>query len=383
MLADVNRTRPWFAIAIVASACGVGGSSALDASGAGADGAEPDIDGSTEPTRLVAYVGGGADIGWYDVDTSTGALSAISSIPAFRTGASFLAVHGHHLYAVTSGDRVGAYSIDPETAGLTFINDVASGGSGPAHVSVDATGGFVLVANYGSGQVAVMPVQGDGGLAAATQMIAAGANAHQILTDPSNAYAVVPCLGDDKVAQYSFDAGSGALTANAVPELDTADGAGPRHIAFAPDGEHAYLINELDSTLSALAWDDATGRLTELQTVSSRANGATGPNTCAEVVVHPNGMFVYGSNRGDDDIAVFSIDASTGMMTLVDHESTQGMTPRNFAIDPTGRLLYAANQDSDTVVAFEIDPQTGRLAPTASPIAVPTPQFVGIVALPL
>ena len=372
----------WLALLMVAGACG-GGSSTVDASAGGDGDAAPTIDGSTRPTRFVAYVSGGDDIAWYQVDKSTGALSPISSIAAFRTDASFLAVSGDHLYAVTSGNRVGAYSIDPETAGLTFINDVASGGTGPAHVSVDATGGFVLVANYGSGHVAVMPVQGDGGLAEATQAFVAGGNAHQIVADPSNENVVVPCLGDDKVAQYLFDASTGALNANAVPELDTASGAGPRHIAFAPDGRHAYLINELDSTLSALAWDEPTGRLSELQTVSSRAEGAPGDNTCAEVVVHPGGTFVYGSNRGDDNIAVFSIDASTGRLTLVEHESTQGMTPRNFTIAPGGELLFAANQDSNTVVPFKIDTATGRLTPTAAPITVPTPKFVGIVELPL
>src|SRR4029079_5836552 len=128
--------------------------------------------------------------------------------------------------------------------------------------------------------------------------------------------------------------------------------------------EHAYLINETDSTLSALEWDAATGRLAEIETVSSRASGATGDNTCAEVLVHPSGAFVYGSNRGDDNIAVFSVDESTGRLTLVEHESTQGMRPRNFAIDPGGRLLYAANQDSDSVVPFAIEPATGRLTPT-------------------
>jgi 6-phosphogluconolactonase len=340
-------------------------------------------DAPTTPTRFVAYVSGGDDIAWYDVDKATGALSPVSSIAAFRTGANFLAVHGNYLYAVTSGNRVGAYSIDPATASLTFINDVASGGTGPAHVSVDRTGKFVLVANYTSGHVAVYPVQASGGLGTALQPIVAGAMAHQIVTDPSNKFVVVPCLGDDKVAQYTFNSSTGALMTNTVPQLDTANGAGPRHIAFAPDGTHAYLINEVNSTLSALAWDGTTGRLSELQTVSSRASGATGTNTCAEVVVHPNGKFVYGSNRGDNNIAVFAIDGSTGMLTLVEHESTQGMTPRNFTIDPTGTLLYAANQNSNTVVPFKIDPATGKLSPTASPIAVPTPQFVGIVALPL
>jgi 6-phosphogluconolactonase len=368
-------------IATVLAACGGGDSPAADAGGGAGGDAAGASDGASEPARMVAYVSGGDDIAWYDVDRSTGALSPISSIASFRPGASFLAVHGDHLYAVTSGDRVGAYSIDPATAGLTFINDVDSGGDGPTHLSVDATGAFVLVAHYGSGHVAVMPVDRDGGLAAATTTLVAGGNAHQIVPAPSNQHVVVPCLGDDKVAQYLFDAGTGGLTPNAVPQVDTAEGAGPRHIAFAPDGEHAYLINELDSTLSALAWDQATGRLSEIETVSSRADDATGDNTCAEVVVHPSGGFVYGSNRGDDDIAVFSIDPSSGGLTLVENEPTLGMKPRNFTIDPTGAFLYAANQDSDSVVPFAIDPATGRLTPTASPIAASTPQFVGIVAL--
>lgn len=334
---------------------------------------------ASTPTKLVAYVSGGADIAWYDVDKTSGALTKISSIAAFRTGANFLAMRGiDHLYAVTSGDRVGAYSIDP-TGGLTFINDVSTGGSGPAHVSVDRSGKYVFVANYGGGSVAVLPIQPDGGLAAATQVVASGANAHQILSDASGDFVFVPCLGDNKVAQYHFAAGT--LTPNS--QLDTAAGAGPRHLAFAPDAKHAYLINEVNSTLSALVYDATTGRLSELQTLSTRASGATGTNTTAEVVVHPNGKFVYGSNRGDNNIVVFAIDASTGMLTLVEHESTQGMTPRNFTVDPSGTLLYAANQNSNTVVPFSIDPATGRLTPTATSISVQTPQFVGIIALPL
>jgi 6-phosphogluconolactonase len=348
--------------------------------GSGSD-AAPMIDAPPAATRFVAYVSGGADIAWYDVNKTTGALTATSSIASFRTGANFLAFHGNYLYAVTSGNRVGAYSIDPGTAALTFINDVDTGGTGPAHVSTDATGANVFVANYGSGHIAVYAVRSDGGLDAASQTILAGANAHQIVTDPSNKFVVVPCLGDNKVAQYVLNAGT--LTANATPSVSTAAGAGPRHIAFAPDGKHAYLVNELNSTLQALAFDTTTGRLTSLQTLSTRAAGAMGTNTGAEVVVHPNGKFVYSSNRGDNNIAVFSIDATTAMVTLVANTPTQGMTPRNFTIDPAGKFLYVANQNSGNVVPLAIDGTTGKLTPTASPITVPTPQFIGIVALPL
>jgi len=363
-------------LAVLLGAC-AGDSPTTNDAMTGGDGG----DASTQPTRFVAYISGGADIAWYDVDKTSGALTAVSKIAAFATGASFLAFHGNNMYAVTSGDRVGAYTIDPTTAGLTFVNDVASGGSGPTHVSVDKTGAYVFVANYGSGHIAVYPVQAGGRLGAATQTILAGANAHEILPDPSNSFVVVPCLGDDKVAQYVL--ASGALMANAVPQLATAAGAGPRHISFAPDGKHAYLINELNSTLSALAFDTTSGQLTEIQTVSTRAAGAAGTNTGAEVVVHPSGKFVYGSNRGDNNIAVFSIDATTARVTLIANTSTQGMTPRNFTIDPSGKFLYAANQNSGTVVPFAIDTTTGLITPTASPINVPTPQFVGIIALPL
>jgi 6-phosphogluconolactonase len=365
-------------LALVLGACG-SSSAGTDAAGSGSD-ASPD---AAVPTRYVAYVSGGANIDWYDVDKATGALGHISSIAAFRTGANFLAVHGLHLYAVTSGDRVGAYTIDPATAGLAFINDVGTGGTGVAHVSVDRSGANVLVANYGSGHVDVIPVRGDGGLGTPLAPLLVGVKAHQIITDASNHHVFVPCLGDDKVAQFLFEPSTGALTANSPAQLDTANGAGPRHLALAPDGKHAYLIDELDSTLSALALDSVTGRLTMLQTVSTRASGATGTNTGAEVVVHPNGKFVYGSNRGDNNIAVFSIDQTTGMVTEVDHTSTQGMTPRNFTIDPSGTLLFVANQNSGTVVPLKIDPVTGKLTATASSVSVPTPQFVGIVELPL
>jgi 6-phosphogluconolactonase len=381
-MADVYSVsmRTWWLIAVLA-ACEAGSPPRTDSNTTGGDG--PMTDTPQAATRFVAYISGGPDIAWYDVDKATGALTSISSIAAFRTGASFLAFHGNYLYAVASGNRVGAYSVDPATGAITFINDVAAGGNGPTHVSLDRTGAYVLVANYGGGNISVFPVQSGGGLGAAMQTIASGANAHQILTDASNQYVFVPCLGDDKVAQYVRSATTGMLTANTVPQLDTANGAGPRHMAFAPNGTRAYLINELNSTFSALAYDGATGRLTELQTVSTRASGAVGTNTTAEVVVHPNGRFVYGSNRGDNNIVVFSIDQGTGMVTAIDHTSTQGMIPRNFTIDPSGKFLYAANQSSNNVVPFAIDATTGRLTPTASPITAQTPQFVGIIELPL
>lgn len=339
-----------------------------------------------KPAHLVAYVSGySTDIARFDVDRTSGALTAAGTISAFAASPSFLAIDpaAAHLYAVSEAtSRVGGYSIDPATGTLTALNDVASGGNGPAHVFVDRSGASVMVANYGDGQVAVFTIQADGRLAAAHQTLLAGQNAHQILTDPSNRFAFVPCLGSDWVAQYTFDATTGTLTANAVPHLMTANNAGPRHLAFAPDGKFAYLLNEKASTLSALALDTTTGRLSELQTVSTLPSGFSGSNTGAEVWVHPGGNFVYASNRGDNSIAVFSRSSMTGMVTLVGHTKTGGATPRDFTLDPDGRFVYAANQGSNNVVQLAVDAAAGMLAATGSPVSASMPTFVGIVTLP-
>jgi len=333
------------------------------------------------PAHQIAYVSGnGPDILRFDVGQN-GALSPLGATPAFAANPSFLAITASAVYAVSEATgRVGAYARSQDSGALTLINDASSGGAGPAHVAVDRGGGYVLVANYSDGAVSTLAIRSDGGLAA-PRTIQAGKNAHMIVTDPSNRYAFVPCLGDNYVAQYRFDAATGQLTPNATPHLATAAGAGPRHLAFAPDGVHAYLINEIASTLSALALDTATGQLRELQTVSTRAAGATGTNTGAEVWVHPSGRFVYASNRGDNTIAVFAI-AGDGRITPVGQAQTGGQTPRSFAIDATGAWLYVANQGTSTVVPFAIDPRTGMPSPTASAVTATSPEFVALVAAP-
>lgn len=336
--------------------------------------------------HLVAYVSGySTDIARFDVDRTSGALTPADTITAFAGNPSFMAIDpaAAHLYAVSeSTSRVGGYAIDPATGALTSLNDVASGGNGPAHVFVERSGHSVLVANYGDGNVAVFPIQADGRLGAASQTLLAGQNAHQIITDPSNKFAFVPCLGSDWVAQYTFDATTGTLTPNATPHLMTAANAGPRHLAFAPDGKFAYLLNEKASTLSVLALDTTTGRLSALQTVSTLPSGFSGSNTGAEVWVHPGGNFVYASNRGDNSIAVFSRNATTGMVTLVGHTKTGGATPRDFTLDPDGRFVYAANQGSNNVVQLAVDATAGTLTQTGSPVSASMPTFVGVVALP-
>jgi 6-phosphogluconolactonase len=344
-------------------------------------------DASKPVATLVAYASGYApDIDWFSLDAKTGALTLQGDIAAFGTSPSFLAVSpdATHLYAVDENTpgRVGAYAIDEANGSLTFQNAVSSGGDGPPFVSLDATGKFVLVANYTSGSVSVLPVQADGSLGAAVTTLSVGAESHMILTDPTNHFAFVPCKGADYVAQFLFDAATGQLTPNAVPQVATATGAGPRHLAFHPNGRFAYLINETNSTMSLYGFDSTHGTLTEIQTVSTIPSSFTGPNTAAEVHVHPSGAWLFGSNRGDDSIVVYSLDATTGEMKLVGFTPSGGMSPRDFALDPTGTFLYAANQDAGNVVPFRFDPDAGTLAAVGSAVTVPAASFVGLAVLP-
>jgi 6-phosphogluconolactonase len=370
---------------LVAGACGGSNGTMIDAhtGDAGGDDAARD---ASPPAHVIAYVSGNApNLAWFDVANDTGALTAAGTKAAWAGNPSFLAFDPSrtHLYAVSeSGSRVGAYAIDAATGALAFLNDVASGGSGPAHVYVEPSGKWVLAANYGDGRVGVFAIGTDGKLGAAKQVLLAGANAHEIITDPGNHFAFVPCLGSDYVAQYAFDAATGTLTPNATPHFMTASGAGPRHMAFSPDGKFAYLLAEKTSTLSALSFDGATGRLSQVQTVSTLPAGFSGANTGAEVWVHPSGAFVFTSNRGHDSIATFSRDATTGRVTLVGHTKTGGKTPRDFTLDAAGKFLYVANQGSGDVRTFAIDAQSGMLSPVGTAVTAQAPTFVGLVALP-
>ncbi len=335
-----------------------------------------------------AYVGSGNGVvSIYTLNVATGALADAGSVNA-GPNPSFLAIDPakKYLYAVNEGgsgnSAVASFAINPTNGALTPINSQPSQGAGPAHVSVDKTGKWVFAANYGGGTVAVFPVRPDGGLGPFSDTDASGMNAHQILTDPTNKFVVVPTLGENHVVQYVFNSTTGTLTLNSVPYLATDGGAGPRHIAFHPTGKFAYLINEKSSTLQALAFDDVTGRLTPLQQVSTLPAGFSGSNTTAEVFVHPNGRFVYGSNRGHNSIVAFAINPMTGTLTLLGHTPTGGNTPRSFGIDPAGTVLLAANQDSNSVTSFRIDVDAGTLSALGQTKTVNSPAFVGVVYLP-
>ena len=328
-------------------------------------------------------------------DSATGKLSD-PELAVETKSPNFLAVHpnGKFLYAVgemntTSGKRgssVDAFAINGKTGKLTLLNQQSSKGGGPCHVSVDATGKCVMVANYGSGSIASLPVRADGSLGEAATTIQhsgssvnpgrqSGPHAHVICPSPDNRFALTCDLGLDKVLVYQLDAAAAKLIPNNPPFASVAPGAGPRHLAFSPDGKFVYVINEMKLTITAFAYEAANATMTEVQMLSTLPANytATEKDSTAEISVHPSGKFVYGSNRGHDSIAVFAADAKTGKLTLLQNEPTQGKTPRHFAIDPTGHWLLAENQNSDSVVVFGIDTATGKLKPTGQTIIVGSP----------
>ena len=275
---------------------------------------------------------------------------------------------------------------------MTALNQRSSGGPGPAHLSLDEAGGTALVANYGGGSIAVLPIAADGKLEGPTQFIqhtGSSVNpdrqkephAHQILTDPSNHFVYVADLGIDKIMIYRFDAATRALAAAAPPSAALKPGAGPRHMAIAASGRFAYVINELTCTVTAFTRDTSTGALTEMQTVSTLPAGAAmqrGYST-AEIMLSPTGAFLYGSNRGHDSITVFAVDKASGRLSFAGNTPTGGKTPRGFGIEPGGGYLLAGNQNSDSVVVFRIDRATGKLTPSGASITVGAPVDVKFV----
>ena len=329
----------------------------------------------------------------YRLDGATGALKYSSKIIGVENP-SFLEIHprGRYLYAVNeigefegkASGAVTAFYIHQGTGEISFLNQRATGGGAPCHLSVDATGQFLLVANYGGGSVASFPIGSDGRLGEASDFVQhqgssvnpqrqEGPHAHSIMIDAGNRYAFSPDLGLDKILIYQLDVANGQLTPNTQPWVRVHPGAGPRHFDFHPNGKYAYVINELDSTFTAFRYDGSAGTLTELQTISTLPEDFDGTSHCADVHVHPSGKFLYGSNRGHDSIAICAIDAETGMLDYIGCESTQGQAPRNFGLNPEGTFLFAANQQTDTIVTFAIDTGTGELTATGDVVEVPTP----------
>jgi 6-phosphogluconolactonase len=356
----------------------------------------------TEPIRFGTgqiLEGKGKGIYVYRFDTSSGSIEQCGLTEGVRNP-SYLAFDPSRrfLYAVNelkefegaATGAVSAFSIDPDSGRLSFLNMKPTHGTDPCHLTVDQTGRYVLVANFMSGSVCVLPVREDGSLGDATDVIQhqgssihpvrqSGPHAHAVTLDGAGRYAFVPDLGLDKLMIYKFVSNRGKLEPNDEPWVEVTAGAGPRQLVMHPQGGYAYLINELDSTMTAYRYDRDKGSLREIQTLSTLPENFEGASTCAEVQISPSGKFLYGSNRGHDSIVIYAIDQTNGMLRCIGHESTQGKIPRNFVIDPAGEFLLAANQDTGNIVTFRLDPTSGELMPTGHSVDVPTPICVKFV----
>jgi 6-phosphogluconolactonase len=336
----------------------------------------------------------------YRFDAASSELTPLG-VAAETANPSFLAIDPSRrfLYAVNevpnykgaNSGAVSSFAIDRHTGKLSPLNEVAARGADPCYIAFDKTGKYALVANYTGGSVAVFPVRVRGHIGESSAFVQhlgssvnkerqEGPHAHWIETTPDNRFAIAVDLGLDELLVYRFDAKTGSLAANDPPYAKLDPGAGPRHLAFHPNGRFAYVVNELQSSITAFSYDASRGAMHKLETVSTLPKSFTGSNDTAEIHVHPSGKFLFTSNRGHDSIAVFSIDSHTGALTLVDHFPTQGKTPRNFEIDPTGKLLLVANQDTGNIVVFRIDPNNGRLTPTGQTLHVPSPVCLRFMA---
>jgi len=363
---------------------------------------------ASKHTKYLMYVGTYTENGSksegiyvYRFDATSGNVTPIG-LAAKTVNPSFVAIHPNRqfLYAVNEvanyqakkSGAVSAFAIDRASGKLTFLNQIASGGSDPCYITVDKTGKYVLVANYTSGSISAFPIRQDGSLGPASAFIQhkghgtnperqEGPHAHSIDMSPDNRFAIVDDLGLDETLVYPFDSAKGALDFDDVKIAKADAGAGPRHFAWSPNGKFGYVINEIGSTVTAFSFDAASGTLTRIQTIASIPKDFSKLDESAEIEVAPSGKFLYASNRGHDSIAVFKIDANDGKLTLVEYAPTKGERPRNFEISPGGLQLFAANEKSDNIVEFHVNQQTGKLEPTGKVLDVGQPVCVRFVAI--
>ncbi|MDQ3534016.1 MAG: beta-propeller fold lactonase family protein [Bacteroidota bacterium] len=335
----------------------------------------------------------------YKLDVETGALKSVSTTsgvvnPSFLTldpGRKFLyAVNEVGDFQGKESGAVSAFSIDQKTGALSFLNQQPTSGSSPCYVNVDKTGKVLMVANYGGGNVAIYPIKSNGHIGKSTSVVnhksgnkgeTTNAKAHCIVTDPDNNYVFVPYLGEDKISIYKLNVEKADLSLNNPDSIVTKEGAGPRHFTFHPNGDFAFVINELNSTVTSFNYNKKNGQLKEVHTVSSLPKDFKEKNSCAHILVSPDGGYLYGSNRGHNSIVVYSIDQNSGKITLVEHTSTLGKTPRNFTIDPSGKILLAANQDTNDIFTFFINSKNGKLTATGNKVSLPSPVFLKVVPL--
>ena len=320
--------------------------------------------------------------------SAEGQLTLLSAA-ACGPNPSFLVRHPRMpvLYCVneTPDGGVSALAVDPHTGELSLLNRQATGGDDPCHLSLDPSGRWLMVTNYTSGSLTVLPVLPDGRLGPRSDFTEHSgplgpdskrqerAHAHMIQFDPGGRFVLASDLGLDRVYIYRLDSESGRLMAHSPAWATLTPGSGPRHFIFHPNRRFVYVANELASTVTACTWDGERGLLHPVHSQSTLPDSFAGLNEVADIHLDPAGRYLYGSNRGHDSLAIFLVDEQDGSLTARGHASTGGHTPRNFAIDPTGSFILAANQDSDTVVTLRIDPHSGQLTPAGFVAAIPRP----------
>lgn len=330
----------------------------------------------------------------YRFDSQTGKLT-LEHTQSEVINPSYLTMSPDNRYVYAANElfegmgRVSAFQFDQKSGKLTFINQQSSEGAAPCYITTDKGQQHVIVGNYGGG-LSVLPVEKDGSLGAAIQIIhhegssinksrQEGSHVHATVFSPDGNYLFVVDLGTDKVYAYSYNAQDEApLKPASAPFTGIASGSGPRHITFSPSGKHAYVIQELTAEVTAYDYND--GKLSHIQTISMTAPDFKGEVGAAAIHISPDGKFLYASNRLDaNDIAIYKINAKKGTLKLVGRQSTLGKAPRDFVIDPTGQFLLAANQNSDKIVVFKRDKKTGELSPTGTEIEIGNPVYLKMV----
>ena len=323
-------------------------------------------------------------------DASSGRMSPIR-LALEAEDPSYLAVHPNHRYLYSTNEvggrngTVSAYAIDSATGELRRLNRAPAQGRGTCHIGLDSGGRMLAVANYVTGTVASYPVLADGRLGEVVSIMqirgAEAPHPHSVNFSPDDRFLIVPDVGTHKVHLYRTDPAQASLKPHGSAEIPDRPGNGPRHLAFHPSGRYCYIIEETANMVMALKWDERRGTPEEFQRIPTIPASFSGETYTAEIVVHPTGKFLYGSNRGHESIAVFSIDPDSGRLTAVEHTPTQGSYPRNFNLDPSGKWLIALNRESNNVVAFAVDPQTGKLTPTGQVLELNSPSCLRWVPL--
>ena len=328
----------------------------------------------------------------YEFDAETGKLAA-KGLAVATPDPSFVVIHpnGKFVYAVNESGKqsaVSAFALDAQSGKLTLLNQLPALGEDPCYITFDKTGKYVFVANYTSGSVVVFPILADGRLGEHTALLTdagavgpnkqrqEGPHAHWIEPSPDNRFVIVSDLGLDEILVYPFNADTGALKRDAdqnARHVKVSPGSGPRHLVFLVERNWVFSVNELTSTVTWFLYDPLRGWLNELTSATMLPKGFSGRNDAAEIAVHPDGKWLFASNRGHDTIAVFAVDPEKGILRKTGEFPTGGKEPRHFAIDPTGRFLLAENQHSNSIVVFGIDPATGALTQVSKAEGVPSP----------